>query len=228
MRQFLDEVTHIAQALDRIAAAHQKGFLDYASTVAVSLTFIVLFWYTVETSRLRKAAQQQTEETHKLLEEAQRQNEVAANLHRAALEQNVVTANLLTETQRQTELSVMPVVVVYIDNSNRESKLILKNVGSGAAFNVRLEKVIVGATTLHFVWASNLLASGESYTLTLTLQEGNRGENLSIGQFYQRSNKNLPEALDINIQCMSMHRKDYAYVFKCRWDPNLTITYDQP
>lgn len=82
----------IARSLDRLVALQQKGPWDYIATVAVVLTLIVLVWYTIETYKLRKAAQAQTTETANLLGEAQRQNETSLRLVEQAQRQNDVTA----------------------------------------------------------------------------------------------------------------------------------------
>jgi len=52
----------IARAPDRLVAATQRTAWDHVNTIAVVLTLTVLIWYTIETSKLRKAAQSQTEE----------------------------------------------------------------------------------------------------------------------------------------------------------------------
>jgi hypothetical protein len=63
------DLNRIAAALNRLIAAEQKGPWDYAATVAVVLTLGVLIWYTIETYKLRRAAQDQTAKTGNLLAE---------------------------------------------------------------------------------------------------------------------------------------------------------------
>ena len=84
------DLESIARALERLAAAQQKGPWDYVQVIAVLLTLGVLIWYTVETYRLRKVAQDQTAATAQLLQEAQRQNDVSANLLQEAQRRNEV------------------------------------------------------------------------------------------------------------------------------------------
>src|SRR5215471_8475829 len=97
------DLSSIAKALERLAAAQQRGPLDYVQMIVVLLTLCVLRWYTIETYRLRKTGQDQTAATAKLLEEAQRQNEV--------------WAKQLQEAQRQNEVSVMPIVSVVVESA---------------------------------------------------------------------------------------------------------------
>ena len=67
-----ERLDSIVRALDRLAAAQQKGIWEHAYIVIMLLTLLVLIWYTVETQRLRKAGQAQTAKTADLLREAQR------------------------------------------------------------------------------------------------------------------------------------------------------------
>ncbi|MGD1094033.1 MAG: hypothetical protein ABSB35_18875 [Bryobacteraceae bacterium] len=97
------DLNGIASSLDRLVALQQKGLWDYIATIAVVLTLIVLVWYTVETYKLRKAAQAQMTETANLLTEAQRQNQTSLRLLEQAQRQNDVTAKLVSEAQRQNE-----------------------------------------------------------------------------------------------------------------------------
>jgi hypothetical protein len=51
----------ITEALNRLVAAQQKGVLDYANVGLLLLTLFVLVVYTLETLKLRRAAQRQNE-----------------------------------------------------------------------------------------------------------------------------------------------------------------------
>lgn len=55
------DLTTLTKAIDRIAAALHKGAWDYAATVTIVITLVVLIKYTYETFMLRVAAQRQNE-----------------------------------------------------------------------------------------------------------------------------------------------------------------------
>lgn len=128
------DLTSIVSALDRLTATQRKGPWDYASTIAVVLTLLVLVWYTIETMCLRRAAQAQTERSSELLTEAQRQNETSLRL--------------VTEAQAQNEIALRPILVLLFEtvlshDSGRvlpgSRSLEIKNLGNGPAFNVTID-----------------------------------------------------------------------------------------
>src|SRR5438270_1250062 len=96
------DLNRIAAALDRLVAAQQKGPWDYVATIAVLLTLGVLIWYTVETYRLRLAAQDQTAKTGHLLTESQKQNETSLRL--------------VEEAQTQNETALRPIVALTLQH----------------------------------------------------------------------------------------------------------------
>src|SRR5690242_696186 len=93
-----DDLNSILRELARLINGQPRGTWDHIHTVAMLLTLGVLIWYTIETYKLRRAAQGQIIETTKLLRAAERQNDVSDNL--------------LQEAQRQNEMSVMPILSV--------------------------------------------------------------------------------------------------------------------
>lgn len=206
-------LSSIANAIDRLTAAQQKTAWDYSNTILVGLTFAALVWYTIETYRLRKAAQRQTRQ--------------AARLHKAALEQNIVSANLQAEAQLQNEISVMPMFALYVDRNNREAKLLMKNVGLGPAFNVVVKHQGLDSN-LQILYGNDFLTKDEvqQLRLNMTLEPG-RGQNLGVDDFYQYINTGkLPNPLSIVITCVSLNLKTYEFEFRCTPDAgHLKVSY---
>ncbi len=210
----------IASSLERLVALQQKGPWDYIATVAVVLTLIVLVWYTVETYRLRKAAQAQITETAKLLTEAQRQNDTSLRLVEQAQRQNEVTAKLVTEAQRQNDASaglvraahrqnenaIMPILAIRVEppqsryarsyDPNEKSHLVLRNEGTGPAFNVLIDPYSAQGRELEFDHGSSVIRPEEERELTYHLQEGNSGTIGNVNELYRWINTGiLPDPL---------------------------------
>lgn len=217
----------------------QKGPWDYIATVAVVLTLIVLIWYTIETYKLRKAAQAQTTETANLLNEAQRQNETSLRLVEQAQRQNDVTAKLVTEAQhqngataelvraayRQNENAIMPILSIRVEppqaryarsyNPNEKSNLVLRNEGTGPAFNVFIEPFSAEGRELEFDHGSSVIRPGEERELTYHLQEGNSGTIGNVNELYRWINTGtLPDPLFLRIGCRSVSSTDYKFTFR--------------
>src|SRR5262249_1951625 len=139
----------IVRELAQLIRAQRSGTWDHIHTVVLLLTLGVLVWYTIETYRLRKVAQGQIMETTKLLRAAERQNEVSDNL--------------LQEAQRRNEMSVMPILAVATEPLAGEStRIILRNVGLGPAFNVSIDHVEWEGRELHVEVDHSVLRSGEA------------------------------------------------------------------
>jgi hypothetical protein len=223
------DLTSIVQALNRLSSAQQKGPWDYAYILLVGLTLIVLIIYTVETYRLRRAAQQQTMETGRLLEAAQTQNAVTAGLHEAAQSQNDVTAKLLAEAQRQNEIAVMPMFAVYIDRTGSAQRLLVRNVGLGPAFNVTIDTSQIEGKELVVLVGNNFMTPGEVQDLRLNVREDNSGQGLGINELYHWINtERIPDPLKLIVHCVSLHLMRYDFVFKCTPDAgHLKITFDR-
>jgi hypothetical protein len=207
-----------------LVAAHQKGTWDYVSTVAVVLTLIVLVWYTLETYKLRKAAQDQTAESGDLLREAQRQNETSLRLVEQAQRQNEATAKLVEAAQRQNESTIMPILAVRIDppesyfatsNPRQKSKLVLSNEGTGPAFNLSIEPYSVQDRELTLDHGSEVIAAGEERELIFHLQEGIKGVSGNLNELYSWINTgHLPNPLSISLQCVSLSSTNYKFTFR--------------
>jgi hypothetical protein len=233
------DLNAIARSLDRLVVLQQKGPWDYIATVAVVLTLIVLIWYTIETYKLRKAAQAQTTETANLLNEAQRQNETSLRLVEQAQRQNDVTAKLVTEAQhqneataelaraahRQNENAIMPILAIRVEppqsryarsyNPNEQSHLVLRNEGTGPAFNVFIEPFSAEGRELEFDHGSSVIRPGEERELTYHLQEGNSGTIGNVNELYRWINTGtLPDPLFLRIGCRSVSSTDYTFTFR--------------
>jgi hypothetical protein len=201
----------IASAMDRLATAMGKGWLDYTATIAVVLTLVVLIWYTVETYLLRKAAQKQIEETDKLLLEAQKQNLTAQ-------EQTTINANLLSEAQRQTEISIQPVFAVFKGTSvnNMKGRIMLENVGKGAAFNTTIGQLTWDNKKLEFDHESTVMKPGDAEPLLFHLWADEIiGEHIyNVDRLIQIMNaKEIPDPFRIIVKCADLGLTPYEYFF---------------
>ena len=204
------DLTGIVRAIDRLVASQQKGAWDYAATIVVVLALIVLVWYTIETYKLRKAAQAQTAETANLLREAQRQN--------------VATLSLVAAAQRQNEIGVMPILAIRIEPPQSRltasgvsvnSYLVLRNEGAGPAFNVCIDPYSVGGRELAFDHGSGVVSPKEVRELSFHLQQGNSGTIGNVNELYYWINTGeLPDPLCIPVRCKSVSSTDYTFTFR--------------
>ena len=220
------DLNSIARALERLIMAKQKGPWDYINTLAVVLTLAVLIWYTIETYKLRRDAQEQTHETGKLLQEAHRQNEATLKLVSEASHQNEVTASLWLEAQRQNEFSVMPLLAIILDApqvrttseqayGGARSRFVLRNVGNGPAFNVFIEPYSADSKMLEFQNDRTVLTPGEERTLGIHFEyEPNHGEIGNPDSLYLWINTGkLPDPFQVAIRCRSVTSIDYRFTF---------------
>jgi hypothetical protein len=220
------DLNAIANAPERLILTQQKGPWDYVSTIAVVLTLAVLIWYTIETSRLRRAAQDQTRETGRLLQEAHQQNEATSKLVSEACRQNEVTASLWMEAQRQNEFSVMPQLAIILDtppvitNSQQvyggaESRLVLRNVGNGPAFNVLIEPYCADSKALELKNDRTVLTPGEERTLGIHYQyephHNDAGDPDSLYQWIETGK--LPDPFQVTVRCRSVTSIDYRFTY---------------
>lgn len=166
----------------------------YANTILVSLTLVVLIWYTIETSNLRKEAQRQ----------------------------NAVTTDILTEARRQNELATMPILALYLDLTGREERLVLKNVGEAPAFNVEIEthptraNPPTGEHEISLSLPNNILAPREEQNLRiLAMMADGRGPNMNSQQLCQWMNSGyLATPVELIVHCSTLDCKPYRFVFR--------------
>jgi hypothetical protein len=210
-----DDLDSVMRSLARLIDAQNRGTWNHLHTVILLLTLAVLVWYTIETYRLRRVAQDQILETTKLLKEAQRQNEVSDNL--------------LQEAQRRNEVSVMPIMAVATEPAAGDAvRIVLLNVGSGPAFNVSIDRVEWDGRELHVELDRSVLRSGEAKELLLYFRQRESGsllDNQSLALWLGASR--IPNPLHIKIRCNSVDSK--PYVFHCSLTclaGKLRITYD--
>lgn len=222
------DFTPIVRALQNLAAIERKGAWDYISTSAVVLTLIVLIKYTIETSRLRRAAQQQTTETRNLLREAQQQNSTSLSLVTEAHRQTELYSNLWNEAQRQNEFSVMPFLAIFLDlpealtNSqvfrHTKPQLKLRNVGKGPAFNVVFDKYSAEGKVLELTTSRAVLTPGEERAVQIHFEaEPNHGTEGNADVLYEWINtERLPDPHKVRVRCRSVISVD------CRFDFGFT------
>ena len=135
-----DELKQLIAAIDRLALSSQKNYFDIGSLILGGMvgiaTFAVLVKYTIETIRLRRAAQKQVEATDRALAQTQEQVEISTKLLESTREQVQISTNLLESTLNQSEVMTMPVLVCFV---GPEWSLMLKNTGNGVALNILIE-----------------------------------------------------------------------------------------
>jgi hypothetical protein len=124
------DYTQIVNAINRLVDFQQKGLWDIVNTVAIIGTLCVLVWYTIETFRLRQAAQKQ-------LETAQKQLEHSVT--------PIVTFHSVRGDDR-----VMGTMIF------KTSILVIRNLGSGPAFNVEMKPLLLGDKTAVFIHTRTL------------------------------------------------------------------------
>jgi hypothetical protein len=205
----------VAAAVERIANAQTNTAWTHADYIAVVnvvvlfLTLIALVCYTLETSKLRKATEEQTKKSGLLLDAAKEQNETAQKL--------------LAQAQRQNELAIMPMLTLYRDLTGKTEEIILRNVGSGPAFNVRIEVIPSKATPpageyeITLDLANNVVAPEDKYSLRLLalLSNGRGPSNFGTSDLSMWITAgHLPNPLEIIVHCISLDSKPHRFVFK--------------
>jgi len=210
--------------MNRLIEAQKKGPWDYASTIAVVLTLVVLVWYTYETYRLRKAAQEQTEKTAELLITSQVQNTLAANLWAEAQRQNESTARLVEEAQRQNDIPLMPILTICVvspgqspAHATREierPQMIMRNVGSGPALNVSIDEHAAEGCILQFQPGTNMMTPGETRVLSYYSYYNDIGVPGYLDGICNLIEKgHIPNPLTITVRCHSAASKAYKFTF---------------
>jgi len=204
------DLTGIVRAIDRLVSSQQKGPWDYIAIIAVVLTLGFLVWYTIETYRLRKAAQAQTTETAKLLTEAQRQNEATLKLVSAAQRQNETAITPLLSIKKEP-----PQPMYAASRPKIQSHLVLRNEGQGPAFNVSLDLYSAHGRELRFEHGSSVISPGEARELTFDLQDGNSGFIGNVNELYHWiSGGVLPDPLLVSVRCQSASSTAYTFLFR--------------
>ena len=199
-----DDLSRIARDLDQLVAIQQRGVEDYVRLIAVLVTLCVITWYTIETYRLRKVAQDQTAETSKLLREAQRQNEVSDNL--------------LQEAHLQNEVLVMPILAVAVEPVPGADtiRIALLNVGSGPAFNLTIDHIEWGNRQLQIEHGRTVLRTGQEDELIFHFKELESGSLLDAQALsLWLSAHRIPDPLEILVRCNSVSSRPYTFEFSC-------------
>lgn len=127
------------------------AYCSLAVTILTLITAAALIWYTIETSRLRRATQEQVEKTGLLLKEAQTQNEHSI--------QPIVTLERANDLRILENTANMPA-----------TQIVIRNLGLGAAFNIDVEPLRGPNTTIRFVPTMSLVA-GQREPISLVYTE---------------------------------------------------------
>jgi hypothetical protein len=192
------DLNAIVRALDRLVVAQQRSPWEYIGTIAVVLTLVVLIWYTIETYKLRKAAQVQTSETAKLFVEAQRQNETSLQLLKETQRQNETALQMLGETQVQSAASIRPSLQMV--SSVRRTTLVteeityqVRNLGVGPAFNISIEAVRF-PKAVYLFHNPDTLGTGESGDVlpVRSAEEQDRAKKVGWYDFFIEGDNNKP------------------------------------
>src|ERR1035437_1282317 len=133
--------------MDTNTAQAILAYCSLAVTILTLITAAALIWYTIETSRLRRATQEQVEKTGLLLKEAHTQN----------------------------EHSIQPIVTLERANDlhsieKTATQIVIRNLGLGAAFNIDVEPLCGPSTTIRFVPTMSL-AAGQREPISLVYTE---------------------------------------------------------
>jgi hypothetical protein len=147
--------------METSTAQSLQAYASIALPFLTAATLGVLIWYTVETYRLRKSAQNQ----------------------------NVVSANLLTEARLQTEQALMPVLALAhgrtkmegVSGANEMHIPVIRNFGPGPAFNIQTRPLESAATSITFQHPYSL-APGEEQPITIKMKR--QGQTIPIKTMY--------------------------------------------
>lgn len=188
-----DQLKQLIAAIDRLATSSQKGPWDYAGMFLGIVTLAVLVWYTVETSKLRKSAEKQSDLGIKALGAAQRQTELSL---------------------KQIELSSMPVLICLPFNGG----LWIKNVGVGLALNVQIESIPLKGLakgSISFQVLRSILTNKQKGIV--------RAKFLRVAEtdeeYMELMNRADLQHLDLTATCLSVTGKQYRFHFKVRAAP---------
>lgn len=166
--------------------AEWSAVASIVTTFATVITMGVLIWYTIETYRLRTAAELQ---------------------HKAAVEQ-------LNETKIQTDLSITPVLTISADpdpSPQTGVAIVMRNLGTGAAFDIGVEPEATEGIRLRFEYP-DVLASQEIAQITLFWNRGDKGSGkLQTVSDYMGMCKShrIPDFVYINLVYIGATKKSY-------------------
>lgn len=117
--------------MDTNTAQATLAYCSIAVTILTLITAVALIWYTIETSRLRRATRDQVN---------------ATNL-------------VVKETQKQNEQSLMPILVLTLQGD--EGVFTVKNTGNGPALNIWIQPFSHGETVPMFHHSNAIGAGGQ-------------------------------------------------------------------
>jgi hypothetical protein len=130
-------------------------WVQVALCVLTGATLYFLRLYTKETVQLRKATRDQVEVNNQIFRET-------VELRKAARDQVDATNLVLKETQKQTEQSLMPIVVLTTKPfPDRPPNFVVKNTGNGPALNTRIQPIFHDGLTKSEFRHRSAIGAGE-------------------------------------------------------------------
>jgi hypothetical protein len=143
---------------------HITAIATIVQDVLLSLSAVLIGWYLWETRKMRQAAEEQVRESQELVKAShdqlavgQRQVEASLQQVEAAQKQLHVSQEQVAISQSEAEAQISPALVVAISNEVAPNgttlqRMLIRNVGSGPALNLRKYEVDGNAEV---IWAGN-------------------------------------------------------------------------
>lgn len=194
------DLHRLIQTLQTWVNGQPSDWWLYANTIVLFFTLVALAFYTWETRKLRKATETQTERAGLLLEAANRQNQSA---------------------QEQNDISIQPMLAVYVAPANQIDHVFLVNVGKGPAFNVSIKNPPDPLLKISSV--PSVMSGGYSQTLKITystqvLLAQSLCKKLEEGE--------IQDPLVLVVHCVGLNHTPHEFVFRCTpIEGRLDITY---
>ena len=107
----------------------------------------------------------------------------------------IKTTEILGEARRQNEMTILPMLALYVDRSGHDLRLLLRNLGTGPAFNVSVEPLTWDNRTWTILDAPEVMAVSETETLRCHLE-------VVVGSHHQHESK-------INAICYHLIAKEF-------------------
>ncbi len=179
--------------MDTNTAQAALAYCSIAVTILTLITAAALIWYTIETSGLRRA-------TQKLLKEAQIQNEHSIR--------PIVMLEPANDLHILEKGANMPAV-----------QTVIRNLGSGAAFNISVEPLRGPNTTIRFVHTMSL-GAGQREPVSLVRTENSEQVVSGAYELIQRMfhNNELDEGARSIVRYVNVNGKPYLTTLTYHYD----------
>ncbi len=121
-------------------------FVAWLTLLLLAVNAVLFAWYLWETRKMRQAADKQVNETQELVRVSQDQLGVGQRQVDAAQKQLAVSQEQVAISQAEAEAQITPALVVAISNERAPNgtaipRVLIRNVGSGPALNLRKYEV---------------------------------------------------------------------------------------